>query len=134
MTSIVAVSKLRVVNKSDQELDKLKALLDAGATESALLGCLKLLQQDWNQSRARLFLARLFFALKLPAFAAREVAELTQDHPNSSSLKQLLSRLDPAGVFSGQNRQSGADVAEQVIAEADFEVDILDELDSSQDK
>lgn len=108
-------------------VDLAHELSKAGRAERAISVCLAGLTRDPSNLQGRLLLARIYFEQGYVPFAAREVQELVKLHPGSNALQHLAAKLDPSYVDLEARSETESD--EQVVAEADFEFDILDELD-----
>jgi hypothetical protein len=103
-----------------------KKQLEDKEFDKSLLTCLTGLSLDYNNSQARLLLARIFFELKLYPFAVREIKELYSRYHDSKSLKNLLTKLDPSSVSIGSETNVQSQKKEQVLAEADFDIEFIE--------
>ena len=104
--------------------DKLR---QEGFFKEAIHVALAGLSVDSGNQQARLLLARLYFEQRYIPFAIREIEDLQRAHPESSALKSLLEKLDPGHSIKDRGTTQGN--VEEVIAEADFDFDILEELE-----
>lgn len=92
--------------------------------EEALLVSLRGVSVNPNLAKGRLILGRIFYDMGLHSFAAREVKELLASAPENKTLKRLSELLNPG---------EGVNTAEGVIAESDFDVDLLEAAAKSKD-
>jgi len=74
--------------------------------------------------RGRLLLARLYFEIGAPRFAAREIRELVQRNPQLKSLERLREALEPGVVLDPQ-------AITKKFAEARFKSSEIEALEES---
>ena len=99
----------------------------AGDLQQACHLCLAGLSADPGNHQGRLLLSRVYFELGYLPFAVQELVALCSAHPESKALERLLEKLDPERLSDADSKEGKA--SEEVIAEADFEFDILEELE-----
>lgn len=97
-------------------VDYAEFLRKEGRLDEALLISLKGVSANPTLTKGRLILARVFYELGFHAFAAREIRELLATMPENGTLKRLLELLSPGE----------GDFEESVVAESDFDIDLLD--------
>ena len=100
-----------------------------GDLKNAAHVCFAGLSADPGNHQGRLLLARVLFELEYLPFAVKELVDLKNAHPDSKALERLLEKLAPDQLV---NQSSPDSIGEEVIAEADFEFDILEELEEDE--
>lgn len=131
-----------------------------GKSKEALEVCLAGLTHNPGCHRGRLVLARVFYEAGYLPFTIREVEQLHREVPNSAAVRKLLEKLSPGSVrapssdsikkapssststaIEGESDIKQAELAgategpsgaaiDDTVAEADFDFDDLDLIDS----
>ena len=112
-----------------------------GEHQQALVTLLGGLSANPSHQVGRLILARLFLHLDFTPFAIRELRELRASAPSCESLKRLIEAVAPGSLAAEQGSlgiashvsegaagasSSSVSRAEEVVAEDEFEFDILE--------
>ncbi len=99
----------------------------------ALEVCLRGLSANPGCHSGRLMLAKEFYSLGFTPFAIREVRDLCAKIPESESLRRLLNKLS-GGAVSAIGSENDAKGNETTVAEADFDMDDIEELEKDSKK
>ncbi len=132
-----------VSNPGDSAFAELADLQMAGGRhQEALATLLGGLSSNPSHQVGRLILARLFLHLDYTPFAIRELKELRVAAPACESLKRLIEAIAPGTLAAEQLVQGSKDPVnaedaalapasskEEVVAEDEFEFDILESLE-----
>lgn len=105
-----------------------RALVACGRAKEAIHVCLAGVSSNTTFSEGRLALALSFFEAGYRPFCVRELELLSKHHPQVSEIRKLLMLL--GGTDSADSDSSG-DGEETVLADTEFDVDILEELAES---
>jgi predicted Zn-dependent protease len=101
----------------------------------ALDVCLLGLSANPECHKGRLVLSQLFYQKGYYPFAIRELEQLHRALPENRSVRKLLEKLSPGSVGESGSAAAARDGSEQdTIAEADFDFDMLDLVDSDDDE
>lgn len=126
-------------------VDLAESLRTSGKLSESLQVCLAGLSRNPDLHRGRLVLARVFFELGFVPFCLQEIHNLIKELPNNNALLRLAEKLDPSFESSRLNlnpdsarlplsdtASSNSQADESVVAEADFDFDILDGLNDEE--
>lgn len=102
----------------------------------ALRVCLSGLSSNPACAMGRLVLARLFYEQTYTPFAVRELIELKNKFPDNQSLEALLSKIAPQEVLDTEKvlHPSEEVEADGVVAEAEFDIDDIELIESEDAK
>lgn len=137
--------------------DKAEALRANGETWQAIQSALAHLGSEPMDHSVRLVLARAFYDVGLLEFAIREIEHLSQQLPENQSLRRLLEQLAPdrvdskkpaEGALANRAQLESQSVARhdatptiapkesepETLAEGEFDIDILEEVQNTKDK
>lgn len=112
-------------------VDCAEELRRAGDLGEALEICLAGLSANPSSLRGRLVLARVFYESGYIPFAARELAYLRRARPESESLGKLCEELGVEALqdsFADAMQVSPAQGDAEVVAETEFDLDVLESL------
>jgi len=128
---ITAIQSKLIKDPSDESYFQLASHFskEAETRAEARTICLKALNKDPKNAKARLLLARLYYLDNLGEFCVRELLELKK-YTNSLSLDDLIKSFgEYAHYFSSMDSaDSISDSTESVLAEIDIDTD-FDEIE-----
>ena len=106
-----------------QYFDQIEQHRKAGTLEAALMLALECLNRFPDNNRARLLLARVFYALGFIHSATREVELLHERLPGSESVSKLLEELSPGSTAAKPFGDHDITVAEDEVSIDDINLD-----------
>jgi hypothetical protein len=98
--------------------DFAEALHKDGASEAAIIVCLRGLSSNPSLHKGRLLLAKIYYDLGFKPFCIEQLKFLLKQLPGNKSISRLLEKLDPQ-EFNRTTVQLTSEV--KTVAEAEFE-------------
>ena len=113
--------------------DYAEVLRKEGKLEEALQVCFRGLSRTPSCHLGRLVLARIFYQSSQLPFAIREIEQLCRELPELSSINRLLKALSPDSKLEvkAQGESAKSETPEKTIAEAEFDFDMIAEMESN---